>query len=233
MLFLKNGTSIVYRGYEDKERRKCHGQNMSPPLDMPSFPRPTDSKARFVSNPSPHNIQSTSENAILIAFGANLPTDQYGAPAQTLKAALEHLAKDGRVSIKAVSSFYETAPVPVSDQPWYVNGVARVETDLSAHDLLVQLHDVESEFGRVRRERNAARVIDLDLIAYGRELIDEDGGIQVPHPRMVERAFVLLPLRDVAPGWVHPVLGRTVEGLISDLPVDQQIRKQADRSKML
>lgn len=201
---------------------------MLPPLDMPSFPRPTDQKARFVSNPSVSNIQSTSEDAKLIAFGANLPTDQYGAPAQTLKAALEHLAQDGRVSIKVVSSFYETAPVPISDQPWYVNGVAWVETDLSAHDLLLKLHEVEAEFGRVRRERNAARVIDLDLIAYGRDLIVEEGGINVPHPRMAERAFVLLPLRDVAPDWVHPVLGRTVGDLISDLPDDQQIRKQAE-----
>ncbi|WP_240626340.1 2-amino-4-hydroxy-6-hydroxymethyldihydropteridine diphosphokinase [Thalassospira lohafexi] len=182
-----------------------------------------------MSTSSTSNSHHTSENAILIAFGANLPTDQYGAPAQTLKAALEHLAKDGDVLVDCVSSFYETAPVPVSDQPWYVNGVARLSTDLSAHDLLSRLHDVESEFGRVRRERNAARVIDLDLVAYGRELIAEDGGIQVPHPRMAERAFVLLPLRDVAPGWVHPVLNRSVEDLISDLPSDQQIRQQANR----
>lgn len=208
---------------------ECHRQNMLTPLDMPSFPTSTDPKACFVSTSSTSNTHHTSENAILIAFGANLPTDQYGAPAKTLKAALEHLAKDGDVLVDCVSSFYETAPVPVSDQPWYVNGVARLSTDLSAHDLLSRLHDVEAEFGRVRRERNAARVIDLDLVAYGRELIAEDGGIQVHHPRMIERAFVLLPLRDVAPGWVHPVLNRSVEDLISDLPSDQQIRQQADR----
>ena len=138
------------------------------------------------------------------------------------------MAKACVFSIDLLSSFYETAPVPVSDQPWYVNGVARVLTRLSAHDLLDRLHAVEAEFGRVRRERNAARVIDLDLIAYGQELLREDGGIQVPHPRMAERAFVLLPLRDVAVGWVHPVLGRTVEELIADLPKDQQIRKQPE-----
>lgn len=203
------------------------------PLDMPSFRSPyyvpdTELKVFFVSNSSPSNTSNTVDGAILIAFGANLPTEEYGAPAQTLKAALARLAKDGDISIDQVSSFYETAPVPISDQPWYVNGVARISTELSAHDLLERLHEVEAEFGRVRRERNAARVIDLDLIAYGRELVHEEGGIQVPHPRMAERAFVLLPLRDVAAGWVHPVLGNTVEALIEELPNDQQIRKQAE-----
>lgn len=168
----------------------------------------------------------SADDAILIAFGANLPTEEYGAPAQTLKAALRRLSRDGDISIDLVSSFYETAPVPISDQPWYVNGVARISTQLSAHDLLQRLHDVEAEFGRVRRERNAARVIDLDLIAYGRDLLREEDGIQVPHPRMAERAFVLLPLRDVAPDWVHPVLGRSVGDLVAALPDDQQIRKQ-------
>tara|TARA_E500000318_G_C3527554_1_gene199044 strand:+ start:360 stop:959 length:600 start_codon:yes stop_codon:yes gene_type:complete len=191
-------------------------------------PVSTELKVCFVRKPSPSTTNASSNDVILIAFGANLPTEEYGAPGQTLKAALQRLAQDGDISIDLVSSFYETAPVPVSDQPWYVNGVARVSTGLSAHDLLERLHEVEAEFGRVRRERNAARVIDLDLIAYGRELLHEDGGIQVPHPRMAERAFVLLPLRDVAVGWVHPVLGRTVEDLISDLPADQQIRKQAE-----
>lgn len=177
---------------------------------------------------SPTNTGTNADDAILIAFGANLPTEEYGAPAQTLKAALRRLAEIGDISIDLVSSFYETAPVPISDQPWYVNGVARISTELSAHDLLVRLHEVESEFGRVRRERNAARVIDLDLIAYGRELLREEGGIQVPHPRMAERAFVLLPLHDVVDDWVHPVLGRSIRNLISDLPDDQQIRKQAE-----
>lgn len=201
---------------------------MAPRLDMPSFPSSSEAKVCFVSTLSRSDTNAAPNDAILIAFGANLPTKEYGAPAQTLKAALARLAGNGDISIDLVSSFYETAPVPVSDQPWYVNGVARISTALSAHDLLGRLHDIEAEFGRVRRERNAARVIDLDLIAYGREQLCEEGGIQVPHPRMSERAFVLLPLRDVAPGWVHPVHQCTVEALIADLPEDQEIRKQAD-----
>lgn len=193
--------------------------------DRPYF---TELKACLVSMLTSSDTNASSDDAIMIAFGANLPTEEYGAPAQTLKAALQRLAKDGDISIDLVSSFYETAPVPISDQPWYVNGVARLSTDMSAHDLLARLHEVEAEFGRVRRERNAARVIDLDLIAYGRDLVQEEGGICVPHPRMAERAFVLLPLRDVASDWVHPVSRQSINELISKLPADQQIRKQAE-----
>ncbi|MEQ9565401.1 MAG: 2-amino-4-hydroxy-6-hydroxymethyldihydropteridine diphosphokinase, partial [Pseudomonadales bacterium] len=97
-----------------------------------------------MSKPSPSTTSTSSNDVILIAFGANLPTEEYGAPAQTLKAALQRLAQDGDISIDLVSSFYETAPVPVSDQPWYVNGVARVSTSLSAHDLLERMHEVEA-----------------------------------------------------------------------------------------
>lgn len=122
----------------------------------------------------------------------------------------------------ATSLFYETAPVPVSDQPWFVNAVAAVETDLDAASLLAVLHQVEQEFGRVRRERNEARVLDLDLIDY--KGMVSAGSPLLPHPRMAERAFVLLPLRDVAPGWRHPVSGRTVDDLIAALPPDQAIR---------
>ncbi|WP_114116147.1 2-amino-4-hydroxy-6-hydroxymethyldihydropteridine diphosphokinase [Thalassospira xiamenensis] len=174
-----------------------------------------------------NNDTAQNDRVILIAFGANLPTEEYGAPANTLKAALKRLAEDGDISVANVSPFYETAPVPVSDQPWYVNGVARLETGLSAHDLLARLHHVEAEFGRVRRERNEARAIDLDLIAYGDDLVIEQGGIQVPHPRMHQRAFVLLPLRDIVPNWQHPQLCQSIDDLIGALPADQEIRKQS------
>ncbi|WP_371135051.1 2-amino-4-hydroxy-6-hydroxymethyldihydropteridine diphosphokinase [Thalassospira sp.] len=161
---------------------------------------------------------------ILIAMGANLPTVQYGAPDATLRAALARLANGGDIVIADISPFYETAPVPVSDQPWYVNGVARIETHLPPAGVLARLHDVEAEFGRTRRERNEARVLDLDLIAYRQEVIATPGGMHVPHPRMADRAFVLLPLRDVAPDWIHPVSGRHIDDLIADLPGEQEIR---------
>jgi 2-amino-4-hydroxy-6-hydroxymethyldihydropteridine diphosphokinase len=165
-------------------------------------------------------------DAILIAFGANLPSRKYGSPRETCLAALAALETRG-VKILRRSPFYESAPVPISDQPWYVNGVALVETALAPEALLALLHELEREFGRERREQNEARVMDLDLIAYGRRVQDAAPPI-LPHPRMSDRAFVLLPLRDIAPGWVHPVSGWTVEQLAEALPAGQDIRRAAD-----
>lgn len=158
---------------------------------------------------------------ILIAVGANLPS-AFGPPLVACRAALDRLEEKG-VRLVARSPFYETAPVPVSDQPWYVNGVAIAETDLPAADLLALLHGVEAEMGRVRSQRNAPRVIDLDLIAYD-DLVTE-GNLTVPHPRLAERAFVLYPLRDVAPQWRHPVTGAAVDAMIAALPEGQVARR--------
>ncbi|MFV3130188.1 2-amino-4-hydroxy-6-hydroxymethyldihydropteridine diphosphokinase [Niveispirillum sp. KHB5.9] len=158
---------------------------------------------------------------ILIAVGSNLPVPGLGTPAEICARALARLDSMG-IRIAAISRFYETAPVPVSDQPWYVNGVAAVATGLDAAELLAKLHEVEQEFGRVRRERNEARVLDLDLIDY--DGVIDAGPPILPHPRMAERAFVLLPLRDVAPGWRHPRTGQGVDALIAALPPEQVIR---------
>lgn len=182
-----------------------------------------------VSDPisTPADIENP-ESVIVIAMGANLPTETYGQPADTLRAAVQRIGAWDDLTVVSCSPFYETAPVPVSDQPWYVNGVIIVATACPPGELLHRLHEIEAEFGRVRRERNAARVIDLDLIAYERQVIDHDGGMQLPHPRMHERAFVLMPLRDVVPNWTHPVLGQTVEKLIDQLPGGQGIRLKVD-----
>jgi 2-amino-4-hydroxy-6-hydroxymethyldihydropteridine diphosphokinase len=121
------------------------------------------------------------------------------------------------------SRWFESAPVPASDQPWFVNGVAVVETSLSPADLLALLHEIERRFGRERREVNAARILDLDLIAYG-DLVRTDSPPLLPHPRLHERAFVLLPLADVVPEWRHPADGRTLSAMIRALPAEQSIR---------
>ena len=102
---------------------------------------------------------------ILIGLGANLPSARYGAPPASLEAALAGLEKAGP-RVLARSRWYRSAPVPASDQPWFVNGVAEVATVLDPPGLLALLHRVEQEFGRVRREKNAARCLDLDLLAY-------------------------------------------------------------------
>lgn len=160
------------------------------------------------------------EGLILIGLGANLPSS-YGEPPATLRAALGQLAERGAGTVR-LSRFWRSAPVPVSDQPWYVNAVAALETDLPSDRLLALLHAIEAEFGRVRSVVNAPRLIDLDLLAYGREIRGEGAPI-LPHPRLHQRAFVLRPLSDIAPGWTHPLDGRTVADMIEDLPAAQLI----------
>lgn len=161
---------------------------------------------------------------IYVGLGANLPSPDYGTPEATLTAALERFAAAG-VAVVARSPWYRSAPVPRSGQPWFVNGVAAVETDLAPEPLLRALHGIEAVFGRVRRERWGPRVIDLDLIAFHDKVLAAPGGPEIPHPRMHERAFVLLPLADLAPDWRHPVLGREVGDLIAGLDKAQEIER--------
>jgi 2-amino-4-hydroxy-6-hydroxymethyldihydropteridine diphosphokinase len=162
---------------------------------------------------------------ILIGLGANLPSAA-GGPQQTLEAALAKLEVVG-VHIAVRSRWYRTAPVPVSDQPWFVNGVAWVETALDPPALLAVLRWTEQEFGRQRTVRNAARTLDLDIIDYdGMTLNTAD--LVLPHPRMQDRALVLMPLAEIAPHWRHPTLDKTLETLISALPPDQKAEPIAE-----
>jgi 2-amino-4-hydroxy-6-hydroxymethyldihydropteridine diphosphokinase len=158
---------------------------------------------------------------ILIGLGANLPS-ALGPPLATLEAALAALEK-ARVAILARSPWYRSAPVPASDQPWYVNAVASIATALGPVELLALLHQVEARIGRERRTRNEPRAVDLDILDYD-GLVRTDAPM-LPHPRMQARGFVLLPLRDVAPGWRHPVSGAGLAELIAALPADQHTEK--------
>lgn len=161
---------------------------------------------------------------IIIALGANLPSP-YGEPHETLAAAVAALAEKGDMRITAQSSVWITAPVPVSDQPWYHNAVVAVDTDLSPFALLERLQEIENEFGRVRTVRNAPRVLDLDLVAYNDVIIDKPELI-VPHPRMHQRAFVLLPLQEIAPDWTHPLGGDNLAAMIATIPPEQQAQRR-------
>jgi 2-amino-4-hydroxy-6-hydroxymethyldihydropteridine diphosphokinase len=162
---------------------------------------------------------------ILVALGANLPSPVHGAPVATLTAALAALADQG-VEIVARSRWYRTAPVPASNQPWYVNGVAVVSSELTPAPLLTLLHATEATFGRVRQAMNSPRLIDLDLLAYNDRV--EDGWPVLPHPRLHQRAFVLLPLRDVAPAWRHPATGADIATMLAGVGPDQETRLLVD-----
>ena len=168
-------------------------------------------------------MENSSRRAIFVGAGANLSHPTYGPPRQTLEAALADLGRRG-VRIIRVSPWYCTAPVPASDQSWYVNSVAEVETDLPADELLALLHAVEHAFGRVRSVPNAPRLIDLDLLDFRGETARGGlGRATLPHPRLQDRAFVLRPLADLAPGWVHPVTGAPIQALLAALPPGQTI----------
>ena len=166
---------------------------------------------------------------ILVGLGANLTSPNHGPPRLTCEAALAELEGAGAV-VEARSRWYESAPVPPSDQPWYVNGVARLSTARGPVALLALLHDIERRLGRVRGAPNAARTIDLDLLAHGDRVSDGADGPILPHPRLAERAFVLVPLAEVAPGWHHPRTGLSVEEMLAALPAGQAIRPLANGS---
>jgi 2-amino-4-hydroxy-6-hydroxymethyldihydropteridine diphosphokinase len=162
---------------------------------------------------------------IFLGLGGNMPSRRFGAPRATLEAALDALAQRG-IGVRRRSRWYRSQPLPDDGQPWYVNGVAEMETTLPPAELLARLLALERQFGRERRARWAPRVLDLDLLAY-HQLANWDAAGSaapiVPHPRLHERAFVLAPLAEVAPEWRHPVLLRTVAELLAALPPGQYV----------
>jgi 2-amino-4-hydroxy-6-hydroxymethyldihydropteridine diphosphokinase len=145
-----------------------------------------------------------------VGLGANL-----GPREITLLRAIDLLGATDGVEVRAASQLRETEPVGVVDQPAYLNGAVELDTELSARELLDRLLDVERELGRVRGERWGPRTVDLDLLVFGAETIDEPG-LRVPHPRLHERRFALEPLAELAPDLVVPGRG-TVSELLAEL----------------
>ncbi len=167
-------------------------------------------------------------------------TSSAGGPRETLCAALGAL-ETPRVALRAVSRFFLTPAFPAGSGPDFVNAAAILDTDLTAPDLLAHLHGVEAQFGRVRKDRWDARTLDIDLLALGDQVLPDAAGYRhwadlppdrqrietpdrliLPHPRLQDRAFVLVPLADIAAGWHHPVTGRSLTAMLAALP-------QADR----
>ena len=177
----------------------------------------------------------------LVALGGNLPTDA-GSPGETMRAAItaiaREIAKPG--GVVSVSPFYETPCFPAGTGPDYINAVMVLAVGGGARDLLALLHRAEAKFGRERAQRWGQRTLDLDLLAFGDAVMPDIDGYSfwrdlprdqqpqrapddliLPHPRLQDRGFVLVPLRDVAPDWRHPVSGDTVVQMLDRLdPVE-------------
>ncbi len=156
---------------------------------------------------------------VYVGLGSNV-----GDREAMLRAALEQLAAMPATDLAKVSAFYETEPVGRTDQPWFLNAVARIDTDLTPGQVVWNLQRIERALGRVRRERWGPRTIDLDLLLAD-DLVLEEPGLILPHPELLNRAFALVPLVELEPTLVHPVSGETLLQHLARLGTVQTVHR--------
>ena len=154
---------------------------------------------------------------VFIGLGSNV-----GDRESNLRKAMELLKE--KMKLVKVSSMYETEPMYLKDQPWFVNCVAKLETDMTPKELLVYLGNIERRLGRQRSVRYGPRSIDLDILFYGNEIVEESD-LKIPHPRLHERRFVLVPLVEIEPDRIHPVYRRSASTLLAYLNSNEFARK--------
>ncbi len=159
------------------------------------------------------------EKTAYIGLGSNI-----GDRAENLKRAIDFLKTKEGFEVKKGSSYYETKPVGFKEQGWFLNAVVEVETSLSPEGILRVCQEIEDEMGRKRGVRWGPRIIDLDILLYGDSIIDRED-LKIPHPLMHNRKFVLVPLVEIAPEVIHPVLKKTVSSLLRELQDEQQVRR--------
>jgi 2-amino-4-hydroxy-6-hydroxymethyldihydropteridine diphosphokinase len=139
-----------------------------------------------------------------------------------LTRAVTQLLKTGSLAVQ--SALFETEPVQLLAQPWFLNCALAIDTSLAPGELLAAALAIEKEMGRLRSQAKAARVIDIDILLYG-DFVVETPDLVIPHPAMHERRFVLTPLAEIAPDAIHPLLHKTVRELLAELPPGQIVRK--------
>jgi 2-amino-4-hydroxy-6-hydroxymethyldihydropteridine diphosphokinase len=172
------------------------------------------------SETQPSTARSPWDDAVVIALGSNLGSGLGGEEGSSLAVVEAAVARFAAVGLQplARSSWWRSAAWPDPTQPDYINGVVIVETSRPPGEVLDILHRLEAEFGRLRHVRNAARTLDLDLIAHGRLVVDRPG-LTLPHPRAAERRFVMGPLAQIAPDWRHPLTGASAAVLAREAPI--------------
>lgn len=152
-----------------------------------------------------------------IGIGSNL-----GDPLKNCEVATEKIGRIPHSRVISCSPLYKTEPVGVKGQHWYINGAVSLSTGLSALDLIKNLLVIERDMGRVRKERWEPRIIDLDILLFGEDIINEND-LVIPHPLMHERRFVISPMVDLVPDLIHPILGRTMKELLSAISDNSQV----------
>jgi 2-amino-4-hydroxy-6-hydroxymethyldihydropteridine diphosphokinase len=157
---------------------------------------------------------------VYLSLGSNV-----GDRDENLNAAIAALPAAG-VQVRRVSSFYETEPVDYLDQAWFLNCVVQAETELPLLELLRGLRGIEARMGSKKLIAKGPRLIDIDILLYGQETMDTPE-LQVPHPRMAQRRFVLVPLAEIAPGLRHPSWPGTAQELLAETPDKSEVRRIA------